>query len=114
MKMYRVQMKNACWVIASFEDREQLVTVPKLESSSGKHQVTSVSTALFVWNLHDKVQIMCCDTTANTGRFNGACAILEQTLGRELLLFFEENIKLRLPELCIRHARWRERSILKK
>ncbi|GBP51731.1 hypothetical protein EVAR_96283_1 [Eumeta japonica] len=31
---------------------------------------------------------MCCDTTAsNTGRFSGACAILEQTLERELLLF---------------------------
>jgi len=31
---------------------------------------------------------MCCDTTAfNTGRFNGASAILEQTFGRELLLF---------------------------
>lgn len=31
---------------------------------------------------------MCCDTTAsNTGRFSGACALLEQTLERELLLF---------------------------
>lgn len=75
-------------IIASFDDRDQLLAVPKLESSSGKHQAKAVSTALFDWNLHDKVQIMCCDTTAsNTGRFNGACAILEQTLGRELLLF---------------------------
>lgn len=31
---------------------------------------------------------MWCDTTAsNTGRFNGACALLEQKLERELLLF---------------------------
>lgn len=31
---------------------------------------------------------MCCDTTAsNTSRFSGACAILEQNLERELLLF---------------------------
>lgn len=31
---------------------------------------------------------MCYDTTSsNTGRFNGACALLEQTLDRELLLF---------------------------
>lgn len=75
-------------VIASFDDREQLFAVPILESSSGKHQVKAFSTALFDWNLHEKVQIMCCDTTAsNTGRFNGACAILEQILGRELLLF---------------------------
>lgn len=75
-------------IIASFDDREQLLAVPKLESSSGKHQAKAVSTALFDWNLHNKVQIMCCDTTAsNTGRFNGACAVLEQTLERELLLF---------------------------
>ncbi|GBP41266.1 hypothetical protein EVAR_32992_1 [Eumeta japonica] len=75
-------------IIASFDDREQLLAVPKLESSSGKHQAKAISTALFDWSLHDKVQIMCCDTTAsNTGRFSGACAILEQTLERELLLF---------------------------
>jgi len=75
-------------VIASFDDREQLLAVPKLERSTGKHQAKAVATALFDCNLLDKVQIMCCDTTAsNTGRFNGACAILEQTLGRELLLF---------------------------
>lgn len=73
--------------LASFDDREQLLAVPKLESS-GKHQAEAISTALFDWNLHDKVQIMYCDTTAsNTGRFSGACAILEQTLERELLLF---------------------------
>ncbi|XP_063385404.1 uncharacterized protein LOC134671472 [Cydia fagiglandana] len=31
---------------------------------------------------------MCCDTTAsNTGRYNGACSILEQKMERELLLF---------------------------
>ncbi|XP_074108448.1 uncharacterized protein LOC141533454 [Cotesia typhae] len=43
-------------IIASFDDREQLLAVPKLE-------------------------------TSNTGRFSGACAILEQTLERKLLLF---------------------------
>ncbi|CAG9783921.1 unnamed protein product [Diatraea saccharalis] len=75
-------------ILASFDDKEQLLAVPKLESSSGKHQAKAVATTLFDWNLHNKVQIMCCDTTAsNTGRFNGACAVLEQTLERELLLF---------------------------
>ncbi|KAK2727531.1 hypothetical protein QYM36_008125, partial [Artemia franciscana] len=77
-------------VIASFHHREQLLAVPKLESSSGKHQTKAISTAVFDLNVLDNVQIMGCDTTdSNTGpgRFNGACAILEQTLGRELLLF---------------------------
>ncbi|KAK2718299.1 hypothetical protein QYM36_005563 [Artemia franciscana] len=75
-------------VITSFYGREQLLAVPKLKSSSGKHQAKAISTALFDCNLLDNLQIMCCDTTAsNTGCFNGACAILEQSLGRELLLF---------------------------
>lgn len=74
-------------IIASFDDREQLLAVPKLDSSSGKHKAKAVATALFDWNLHDKIQMMCCDTTAsNTGRFNGACAVSEQTLEREWLL----------------------------
>lgn len=34
------------------------------------------------------MQIICCDTTStNTGRFNGACALLEKSLGRDLVLF---------------------------
>ncbi|KAK2727185.1 hypothetical protein QYM36_007871 [Artemia franciscana] len=71
-----------------YPTREQLLAVPKIENSSGKHQAKAISTALFDGNLLDNVQIICCDATAsNTGRFNGACAILEQTLGRELLLF---------------------------
>ncbi|KAK2575365.1 hypothetical protein KPH14_001258, partial [Odynerus spinipes] len=75
-------------IIASFDGREQLLAVLKLESSSGKHQAKAASIALYDWNLNDKVQIMCCDTTSsNTGRFNGTCALLEQTLERELLLF---------------------------
>ena len=82
----RSSKEESLLVIVLFNDRE-LLAVPKLESSSGKHQAKAISTALFNWNLHDKVQIMCCDTTAsNTGRFSGACAILEQTLERELLL----------------------------
>ncbi|GBP92942.1 Thyroid adenoma-associated protein homolog, partial [Eumeta japonica] len=46
--------------------------------SSGKQQAKAVSTALFHWSLHDKVQIMCCDTTAsNTGLFNGIIKLLQ-------------------------------------
>ncbi|XP_036340150.1 uncharacterized protein LOC118749456 [Rhagoletis pomonella] len=75
-------------IIISFEEKEQLLAVPKLESSSGKEQAKAVSNALNDWNLKDKVQIMCCDTTAsNTGRLKGACVLLEQALERELLLF---------------------------
>ena len=75
-------------VLISFEEKELLLAVPKLKSSSGKAQAKAVLDALHDWNLHDQVQIMCCDTTAsNTGHLNGACALLEQRLERELLLF---------------------------
>lgn len=75
-------------ILISFGDKEQLLAVPKLESSSGKDQAKAVSNALSDWNLKENVQIMCCDTTAsNTGRLNGACVLLEHKLEKELLLF---------------------------
>ncbi|GBP33318.1 hypothetical protein EVAR_30906_1 [Eumeta japonica] len=85
--MYEIQKKNLP-IIATLDNREQLLAVPKLESSSGKHQAKAVSTAHFDWSLHDKVQIMWCDTTAsNAGRFNRACTFLGRTFEKELLLF---------------------------
>lgn len=75
-------------ILISYGEKEQLLAVPKLESSSGQDQARAVLDALYDWNLDDKVQIMCCDTTAsNTGRLKGACVLLEQKLERELLLF---------------------------
>ena len=71
-----------------FEEKELLLAVPKMDSSSGKAQAKAVLDALHDWNLDDQVQIMCYDTTAsNTGLLNGACLLLEQRLERELLLF---------------------------
>ncbi|CAH0560540.1 unnamed protein product [Brassicogethes aeneus] len=75
-------------IVISYENKEQLLAVPKLDSSSGKEQALAVFKALHDWDLSDNVQIMSCDTTAsNTGRFNGACTLLEQKLEKELLLF---------------------------
>lgn len=59
-----------------------------MESSSGKEQAQAIWKAITDWNLEERVQIICCDTTAsNTGRINGACVLLEQKLDRELLVF---------------------------
>lgn len=75
-------------IIITFGNKEQILAVPKLKNSSGTEQAEAVSKALTDWDLRDKVQIMCCDTTAsNTGPFNGACILLEQKLERELILF---------------------------
>lgn len=75
-------------IAITFGNKEQLIAVPKLANSSGKEQAQAVWNAISNWNLEDKVEILCCDTTAsNTGRFNGACVLLEQKLEKELLIF---------------------------
>lgn len=75
-------------IVISYEDKEQLIAVPKLENSSGMEQSEAVWNAILDWNLEDRVQIFCCDTTAsNTGRINGACVLLERMLNRDILVF---------------------------
>lgn len=75
-------------IVISYDNKEQLIAVPKLENSSGSEQAQAVWNAIVDWNLEDKAQILCCDTTAsNTGRINGACVLLEQKLNREMLIF---------------------------
>lgn len=47
---------------------EQLLKVPKLESSGGKDQAGAVLGAMREWNVTDRVKALCFDTTAsNTG-----------------------------------------------
>lgn len=75
-------------IVISYGNKEQLIAVPRLESSSGSGQAQAVWNAIVDWNLEDKVQILCCDTTAsNTGHINGACVLLEQKLNRDMLIF---------------------------
>lgn len=75
-------------IIITYENQEQLIGVPALPNSSGKEQSRAVWNAIKMWGLDEKVQILCCDTTAsNTGRFSGAVTLLEQLAGREMLLF---------------------------
>nr|CAH7719255.1 unnamed protein product [Callosobruchus chinensis] len=75
-------------ILITHGNKEQLLVDPKLENSSGKEQAQAVWNAILSWNLEDKVQIFCCDTTSsNTGRINGACVLLEQKLERDILVF---------------------------
>ncbi|GBN04125.1 hypothetical protein AVEN_232542-1 [Araneus ventricosus] len=75
-------------IVISYGLKEQLIAVPRLDNSTGKEQEQAFWKAILDWNLENKVQILCCDTTAsNTGRFNGACALLEQTFYSEMLFF---------------------------
>jgi len=73
-------------VLVSGRGVAQLLAVAKLPTGSGAAQASAVYEALKDWDIADKVRAMCFDTTSsNTGRSIGACVLLEQKLGRELL-----------------------------
>jgi hypothetical protein len=73
-------------VSVSGDGMDKLLGVFKLENGSGQSAANAVYKLLDDWSLVHEVQAMSFDTTsANTGRFNGACVLVEQYIGRELL-----------------------------
>ncbi|KAG5860774.1 hypothetical protein JTB14_015375 [Gonioctena quinquepunctata] len=59
---------------------------PILSDGTGESQASAIFETLTEWDLCDNVKAMCFDTTSsNTGCFNGACALLEDKIGRDLL-----------------------------
>lgn len=73
-------------ILVTFQGDTQLLSVPKLPSGTGEAQARAVFDAFKDWNIEENVVAMCFDTTSsNTGRINGACVLLEQLLGRDLL-----------------------------
>jgi hypothetical protein len=75
-------------IIVTFQGKEQLLGVPEIPTSSGEQQAMAVYQVVEKWGITDKIQALCCDTTAsNTGRINGACINLEKMFNRDLLYF---------------------------
>jgi len=73
-------------VIISSNNQEQLLGVPKLTIGTGEEQAENVFKIIEEWGLNEFIVALCCDTTSsNTGRLKGACILLEQRLGKELL-----------------------------
>ncbi|XP_071580212.1 uncharacterized protein [Temnothorax nylanderi] len=73
-------------VILSNNDTEQLLGVPGLQSGTGKQQASAVCETLAEWGFQNYVKALVFDTTAtNTGRFNGACVLIENFLEKDLL-----------------------------
>ena len=73
-------------ILTSFGEDTQLLLVPKIAAGTGKAQANAVYQALKDWGVQDSAQALCFDTTsANTGRVNGACVMIEQLLSRDLL-----------------------------
>ena len=56
-----------------------IIGSPKYPNISGEQQAMVVQQADDKCGITDKIQALCCDTTAsNTGRINGACINLEK------------------------------------
>lgn len=73
-------------VVVTALKTEQLLGVPHLSSGTGSEICSAVYDELENWGLLEKIQGFVFDTTApNSGRLNGACVLLEQKLGRNIL-----------------------------
>jgi len=73
-------------VLVSGEGVMKLLRVPKLTRGTGEEQANAVFQLLDEWNIVNRVNCMCFDTTAsNTGIKKGTCTILEQKIRRNLL-----------------------------
>ena len=71
-------------VLVTTNGHAQLLAVPKLPCGTGEAQANAVFSVLKCWNLEEKVQGMCFDTSSNTGQHRGACVHLEKLLGCDL------------------------------
>src|SRR5688572_20473914 len=70
---------------------KQLLGVPRLPTGTTEAQATDAIMSLEEWGIMDRVAGLCLDTNTvlpkadNYGGISGACAIIEQRLGRDLL-----------------------------
>src|SRR6218665_791139 len=65
---------------------KKLVAILKVDKGTGEEVAKAASASLLEWDISDKIVAMSFDTTiANTGRKNGACALLQQKLGNDFL-----------------------------
>ena len=64
----------------------KLLGITDLDSGTGLNQAKAVKNMLEEWSIEQRCVAMCFDTTAsNTGKFAGACILLEALIGHPLL-----------------------------
>ena len=74
---------NRLPVLVTTNRQAQLLAIPKLPSGTGESQAKAIFSVLKDWNLRDKFQGICFDTTScNTGCHKEASVFLEQLLER--------------------------------
>lgn len=68
------------------EDEDHILCIAKTLDGTGKTEAQTVKAALDDWGVTDKIVACGFDTTSsNTGKFAGACVILQQLLDRQIL-----------------------------
>jgi len=73
-------------ILVSGEGIDELLAVPKLPAGTGEAAASAVFDCAASWGLCDRIKAMSFDTTpVNTGRYNGACVLLEQKLQKDML-----------------------------
>ena len=73
-------------VLVSGDGVEKLLAVPCLPNGTGEATANAVVTTLEDWGVENRVMALSFDTTAsNTGLVSGACTIVEQRLGHDVL-----------------------------
>lgn len=92
-------------VLVSGEDTMKLLGVPIITAGTGEAQAQAVYELLLEWNLADRINAMCFDTTAsNSGNNMGACTLLEGKLGRTLLALACRHHVMELPISAVFNA----------
>ncbi|KAK3910236.1 polyprotein [Frankliniella fusca] len=73
-------------VVVTGKGTEKLLGIPELKHGSGESIASAVVSLLREWDLQEKVFGLVFDTTStNSGRWGGACVLIQQKLNKELL-----------------------------
>jgi len=73
-------------IVVSGEEIDLILGVPKLKCGTGEAIASAVCETAADWQICENIKYMSFDTTAvNTGPKSGACMLLEQKMGKEML-----------------------------
>lgn len=80
------QKEDRVAVLVSGKMGEKLLAIPSVVQGTGEQIASAAAKAIHEWDVAQDISGMSFDTTtANTGHLNGACVLLEQKFGKELL-----------------------------